>query len=262
MNLKKHINFLTVVAFLLSCPLWGQITSIPNPRMVGISIEYAQTHQELTWGLMQRRHLPENSGMLFCYPEETLLSLWMFNTYIDLSVAFIDANHVIREIQEMSAYPQQMNQTYPIKTVQDLSRLSLSDPVASFFLNKKTTAKYPTKYVLEMNKNWFAKNQIKVGDVIFWNPNSPKAAIIQTLDISELISKNSGPSRLQLEQKSPIALWAPNVTDNFQIIFLNPEGSVIKSDLLKGGKYYPYPQKPVISSSAAIKYLIVSPTRR
>lgn len=261
MNFKKYINFLTIVAFFLSLPLWGQITSISNPRMVEISIEYALTQQELTWGLMQRRHLPENSGMLFCYPEESILSLWMFNTYIDLSVAFIDANHVIREIQEMNAYPQQMNQIYPIKTIQDLSRMSFSNPVASFFLNKKTTSKYPTKYVLEMNKNWFAKNEIKVGDVIVWNRNSPKAMIIQTMDISEFMSKNNTPTRLQLSQKSPIALWAPNEINNFQIIFLNPEGSVIKSDLLKGGKYYPYPQKPVIFSSDPTKYLIVSPIR-
>ena len=85
-------------------------------------------------GLMHRRMLPENRGMLFVFSNPTIQSFWMMNTYIPLSIAFLDEKGTIVNIDDMA----------PLTT----------DPHSS--------AK-PAKYALEMNRGWFAKRGIKAG---------------------------------------------------------------------------------------------------
>ena len=52
-------------------------------------------------GLMYRRILPENRGMLFVFPETARHAMWMMNTYLPLSVAFLDEHGVIINIEDM-----------------------------------------------------------------------------------------------------------------------------------------------------------------
>lgn len=105
-----------------------------------IHVEIAKTPDQHQYGLMNRNSLPENNGMLFIFENEQTLSFWMKNTFIDLSIAYIDKNKQIVDIQEMKATNQMM--------VGDLP----SYPSAK-----------PALYALEMNKDWFKKNKIKVG---------------------------------------------------------------------------------------------------
>lgn len=99
-----------------------------------LAVEVAHTDAARTRGLMHRRMLPENRGMLFVFPEVALHSMWMMNTYIPLSVAFLDERGVIINIADMAP---QTRDTHP--------------------------AAKPAKYALEVNQGWFRKRGIKPG---------------------------------------------------------------------------------------------------
>jgi uncharacterized membrane protein (UPF0127 family) len=96
--------------------------------------EVAANDAQRQVGLMHRRMLPENRGMLFIFDEAGMHGMWMMNTYIPLSVAFIDTNGSIINIENMQPQTQ----------------------------NTHSAAK-PAKYALEMNLGWFAKRGIKPG---------------------------------------------------------------------------------------------------
>ena len=108
-----------------------------------IEVEIAVTPAEQQRGLMFRDHLDADKGMLFIFDEEQVLSFWMKNTRINLSIAYIGANKKIIDIQDMKAR----------------SQLETSEPVV-----------YPSKgraqFALEMNQGWYKKNGIKIGDSV------------------------------------------------------------------------------------------------
>src|SRR5918994_77770 len=85
-------------------------------------------------GLMHRRILPENRGMLFVFADVSRHAMWMMNTHIPLSVAFLDERGVIVNIADMKPHTQD---THP--------------------------AAQPAKYALEMNRGWFEKRGIPPG---------------------------------------------------------------------------------------------------
>jgi len=64
-------------------------------------IEIARTPQERQKGLMQRKSIPEYSGMLFVFKKDQRLSFWMKNTLIPLSIAYISSNGIVKEIYSM-----------------------------------------------------------------------------------------------------------------------------------------------------------------
>jgi uncharacterized membrane protein (UPF0127 family) len=100
-------------------------------------VEVAVTEEEKRTGLMFRRTLGENSGMIFVYENEGRWAMWMKNTYVPLSVAFIDRNGRILNIEDMQPLTEDTHQ-----------------------------AAGPAKYALEMNQGWFAKNGIGKGDKV------------------------------------------------------------------------------------------------
>ena len=102
-----------------------------------ILVEIADTPSRRERGLMYRKTLADNHGMLFKFPRAEPLSFWMQNTYIPLDIAFLDDTGKIMQIESMS----------PLSTRQVVSKKSC-------------------RYALEMNRDWFAKNRIKVGDLI------------------------------------------------------------------------------------------------
>jgi uncharacterized protein len=101
-----------------------------------IRVEVVRTEGEKARGLMFRDKLGADEGMLFVYEEEEFLTFWMKNTPLPLSIAFIDQKGRIVDIQDMEP----------------------------FNLRTHTSAR-PARYALEMNRNWFQKNGINVGDV-------------------------------------------------------------------------------------------------
>jgi hypothetical protein len=68
---------------------------------VSLEVELADTPEERRQGLMNRRSLPERSGMLFLYERDERGGFWMKDTLIPLSIAFIDADGRILRILDM-----------------------------------------------------------------------------------------------------------------------------------------------------------------
>ena len=112
-----------------------------NNRVIKLSVEIADTDRKRMLGLMNRRILKQNSGMLFQFPYKKKMNFWMKNTYIPLSIAYINQNGIINEIYNMK--PLDVSVTYP--------------------------SGKPAKYALEVNHGWFKKNNISLGNRIIFN---------------------------------------------------------------------------------------------
>ena len=111
-----------------------------------LTAEVAHTDPARAQGLMHRRMLPENRGMLFVFPTAAQHAMWMMNTYIPLSVAFIDERGAIINIEDMKPHTQDAH------------------PAAK-----------PAKYALEMNQGWFSKRGIKPGATLDGIERAPPA---------------------------------------------------------------------------------------
>lgn len=105
---------------------------------VEVAVEVANDTQEMAQGLMGRTALAGDAGMLFVYPDERELSFWMKDTLIPLSIAFMDAEGRIVDIQDMKA---------------------MDDEPPHY------TSAEPARYALEVNKGFFAERGVEVGDM-------------------------------------------------------------------------------------------------
>ena len=102
------MNYLRVLLTLLlllnlSCK---DLSETRYPLYIGdrvFSVELADSPDEQQRGLMHRRSLAPDHGMLFIFPDSRIRSFWMRNTYIDLSIAYIDSNGIIIDILDMEA---------------------------------------------------------------------------------------------------------------------------------------------------------------
>ena len=100
-----------------------------------ITAEIASTPDTRATGLMNRFSLRPDTGMLFVFESAEPLGFWMKNTYIPLSIAYIDSAGRILNIEDMA--PQTENSHW---------------------------SRGPGLYALEMRKGWFAERGIKAGD--------------------------------------------------------------------------------------------------
>lgn len=100
-----------------------------------LKVEVAATDPQRMQGLMFREKLGKNDGMLFIFDEPAYQSMWMKNTLIPLSVAFLDADGVILNILDMEPHTLTPN-------------LSAG----------------PARYALETNKGWFGDRNVKPGE--------------------------------------------------------------------------------------------------
>lgn len=68
--------------------------------IIGIDIEIAKSSYEIEQGLMHRRSLPANGGMLFIFDNEHYRTFWMKNTYLSLDIVFLNAEKEIIRIRK------------------------------------------------------------------------------------------------------------------------------------------------------------------
>ena len=135
------------VALSLAAPAVAQDgpQKLPSTRLtVGfhlINAEVASTQEQRAIGLMHRPTMPANDGMLFVFERPGQQCFWMKNTLLPLSIAFLDDDGTVVNIEEMK--PQS--------------------------LDSHCSAK-PVRFALEMNQGWFGKRAIKPGAKITGAP--------------------------------------------------------------------------------------------
>jgi len=117
---------------------WAQQPALPTTKLsAGIHViqaEVASTMGTRSQGLMQRKSMAQGAGMLFLFDRAAIHCMWMKDTLIPLSVAFIDERGEIVNIAEM----QPLDET-------------------------THCALRPVRYALEMNQGWFKKRGIGPG---------------------------------------------------------------------------------------------------
>jgi hypothetical protein len=115
-------------------------TSSRGESISKIDIEIADDDQQRELGLMMRRSMKEDNGMLFIFPYETYQAFWMKNTIIPLDILYVNSQNEIVKIY---------------KNTEPYSEKSLPSGKASI-------------YVVEVNGGYTEKYGIKEGDKIVW----------------------------------------------------------------------------------------------
>lgn len=102
-----------------------------------VSAEIAEKAEDRNHGFMERKNIPDGTGMLFIFEKDQILSFWMKNTPHPLSIAYIDSKGKIRNIYDMTPF-------------------SLSSIVSTVSV----------RYALEVPQGWYKKNGITEGDAV------------------------------------------------------------------------------------------------
>jgi uncharacterized membrane protein (UPF0127 family) len=102
-----------------------------------IEVEVAGDSDGTQLGLMFRKELAPDAGMWFEFPEEDYLRFWMRNTQVPLSIAYVDGQGVIANIEDMTPFDE-----------------------------SQVRSRRKVRYALEMNRGWFEKKGIKAGDKV------------------------------------------------------------------------------------------------
>jgi len=118
-------------------PVSDIIIERDGQRVAVVRAEIAESQEERSNGLMFRKKLADGKGMLFVFEYDHVLSFWMKNTYIPLSIAFIAYDGKIIDIKDM----------YPHDTSSVLSSRS-------------------ARYALEVPQGWFSRAGVRTGDIV------------------------------------------------------------------------------------------------
>lgn len=114
-----------VLLLLLALGSCRETADVVEMRVGGheFSVELAVTPEERRVGLSNRPELPERGGMLFVFPDTDYRSFWMKDTSLPLSIAFIGADGVIREIYNMEPFSlERINSRAPAKYALEVRR--------------------------------------------------------------------------------------------------------------------------------------------
>ena len=140
--MKNSLGSLHISIVLLACA-GSAVAQAPHGKSLPLSAgmhliqaEVAATEAQREQGLMYREKMPANAGMLFIFGNPATQCMWMKNTPLPLSVAFIDADGKITNIEDMQ--PHTLDSHCSAKTV-------------------------PVRYALEMHLGWFKQRNIKPG---------------------------------------------------------------------------------------------------
>lgn len=148
-NIELKKIFLAVMILLLfpmlgSCekrkynlPVENLVIEKADGSSLVVNAELAKTQEERNWGFMERKKIPEGTGMLFVFERDQLLSFWMKNTPSPLSIAYIDRNGVIVDLYDMKPFDE--------KSVESTRNV---------------------RFALEVPQGWYKKNGVKTGDKV------------------------------------------------------------------------------------------------
>jgi uncharacterized membrane protein (UPF0127 family) len=138
----KSLLLVFCLCFPVSCSsqklaVWELPIERDGQQFTAVKAEIARTGDERSKGLMYRKKLPDGEGMLFIFERDEVLSFWMKNTYIPLSIAFIASDGKIIDIKDM--YPQDENSVVSSRSV---------------------------RYALEVPMGWFLRAGVQTGDTV------------------------------------------------------------------------------------------------
>ena len=143
--MKRFFSLITILLLLttlLSCK--SQKLPVKDVKIIRqdgsefiVKAEIAVKTEDRNHGFMERKNIPDGTGMLFVFERDQLLSFWMKNTPHPLSIAYIDSKGKIRNIFDMNPY----------------STDSIKSTVS-------------VRYALEVPQGWYKKNGITEGDTV------------------------------------------------------------------------------------------------
>ncbi len=145
------LALLLVICFAPSSAVWSQEQpqmSLQRVRigagMYQINAQLALTPAEQQTGLMYRKEMPQQEGMLFVFAQPSPQCFWMKNTLLPLTAAFVaDDGRIVNLV--------------------DMKPLTLDSHCSE----------EPVRFVLEMNQGWFAKKNLKKGAKLTGTPFGP-----------------------------------------------------------------------------------------
>jgi uncharacterized membrane protein (UPF0127 family) len=138
-------SFFLIICFFSAFTVCSQnklpVKEIPierdGQRIAVVKSEIAASHEERNNGLMFRKKLPDGKGMLFVFESDQVLTFWMKNTSIPLSIAYIAHDGKIIDIKDMIPH--------------DTSSVVSSRSV---------------RYALEVPQGWFSRAGVRTGDIV------------------------------------------------------------------------------------------------
>ncbi len=148
---QSVVVLITLLVFSSATAQQGPQPRLPTVELLAgmhvIQAEVARTHNEHSQGLMYRRTLRSNEGMLFVYEDSQVRCFWMHNTYLPLTIAFIAGDGSIVNFKDMQPQTEQSH-----------------------------CSTQPVRYALEMNQGWFSERGLKPGFKLQGLPFTPASA--------------------------------------------------------------------------------------
>ncbi|MDA8655243.1 DUF192 domain-containing protein [Gammaproteobacteria bacterium] len=130
-------KFLSLALIIFSTQTYGNIEASFEGKSAKLFLRVANTNESRSQGLMFQESLQKNHGMVFIWPSSKKQCMWMKNTSIPLSVAYLGADGRILEIYDMVPFSE--------------------EPVCS---------SQKARMAVEVNQGWFSRNLIAKGDKI------------------------------------------------------------------------------------------------
>ncbi len=138
--LMRWLSLLLLVLSLIGCEFLNA-DGLVSARVddIEVHIAIASDTESRRQGLMGRASMGRDEGMLLAYPRQLIIRLWMLSTHLPLDVGFFDRDGILVGITSM-------------------------EPDGGIKIHQSPR---PCVYALEMNRGWFAQNNIQVGARLF-----------------------------------------------------------------------------------------------
>jgi len=141
----RGILFVALLLSIITCPPLARkmVASQEKTKKIlkindkTLTVEVADTAEKKMTGLMFRKEMGKDEGMLFVFESPKKPAFWMKNTLLPLSLAYIDEKGIILQLEDLK--PEDLTPVF---------------------------AKERILYALEVNKGWFEKNEVKIGDIV------------------------------------------------------------------------------------------------